>query len=173
MVYEYIRTLTIRGSKVKKIVKDIKSYELLFGSSSFPLPDLSDSNPEEIEKFEIQYYSLNDCTKNIKEFIDDIFERRKYGKGDFKKKAFSGAKIILVLKYVDQQILRAERNIIDLKSNLILTSDDPKCIFDIYWSQQLDSLQLIKNIILSHYITIDNDEKNIAHRAFLEFIKKD
>lgn len=152
--YEVVKMTTIRGARVKKILKMIRTYEVLFGEPHFPLSDLADET--RIKQLKIKYYSINECTSSLKDYIDDVYERREYGKKEFNKKVFAGAKMLLVLKYVDHQLNRAYRNI-DILSNHN-SADNSLDVFKEYWEVQTETLRLLKSIILAQYFELSENE---------------
>lgn len=160
MIYEYIRKTTIRGSKIRKLLKILKVYESLAVENTEEIFSSLYSNDNSTSfSIEIANLSLRDSTRNTRQFIKEIFERESYKKSDFKKKAFSGAKMISVLSYIDFQIKSAENNLYTLNEDqsMNLQKEEMKS-FTVYWKQQIISLNLIKRLIFSQYVTVQEEE---------------
>lgn len=173
MVYEYVRTTTIRGSKVRKILKMLKTYEIIFSDSRFQLSELPENKDSSPEDLEIQIYSMKDVVENIKLFIKDSFDRDFYKKSEFKKKAFAGAKMVSVLNYIDFQITRAKNNLSYLSDETLIKSSQSLLNFTCYWEQQLESLNLIKKLILSQYLTLRDEENNYIYEFLINVEDED
>lgn len=173
MIYEYVRTTTIRGSKVRKILKMLKTYEIVFGDPHFPLSDFSENANSYKQDLELRLYSMKDVVQNIKLFIKETFNRDVYKKSEFKKKAFAGAKMVSVLNYIDFQIVRANNNLNYLGDDNLITPSQNSLCFKIYWDQQLESLNLIKKLILSQYLTLRDEENNFIYEFLINVEDED
>lgn len=169
--YEFVRRLTIRGSKVRTLIRMIKTYQLLFGKPQFPLIDLSEELEEKKQQLQIRYYSLNDCVETIKFYIDEVFERKKYTKKEFKQKVFAGAKMVLLLQFLDQLLRRSTANLEDIDNNLFLVTPKQKEIFKEYWLVQEETLKLVKNLVLSQYIDLDEEEMDWIQNILSEIVE--
>lgn len=173
MIYEYVRTTTIRGSKVRKILKMLKTYEVVFGDPHFPLSDLPENENSYKQDLELRLYSMKDVVQNIKLFIKETYNRDFYKKSEFKKKAFAGAKMVSVLNYIDFQIIRANNNLNYLNDGNLITSSQNSLCFKIFWEQQLESLNLIKKLILSQYLTLRDEENNFIYEFLINVEEED
>lgn len=169
MTYSYIRTLTIRGSKIKKIMKILKDYEMFFGQSHVPLKDIDNENIK--KENSIKYYAVNECIRDIKYLINKTFDKDNYEKSEFKKKAFSGSKIVSILNYIDHQLEQAQLSLSMINFEKELSDDGISLTFKMYLEQRLESLKLIKSIILSQYVELREEEMDFVQTILINLSK--
>lgn len=148
--YSNIKKTTWRGAKVRKIIKFLEQYEVILGQSHFPISDLPDELSEEKSKMEIYYYGVNLSIENILSYIKRVFQREEYSKKEFKKKIFSGAKVVLVLEYIDISIENTQKNLDALKNETtsILTIQENRNLFVSFWESQLLTYIKIRKWVL-------------------------
>ena len=148
--YKNIKKTTLRGAKVRKVLKFLQSYQRVFGEPNFPIKDISDDLKSEKRKMEVSFYGVNLAVEKVNNYIEKVFQREQYGKKEFNKKIFSGAKIVNVLEFVDFEMDHVQRNIALLKDkyNGLISNTENVEIFLEFWELQLDTLSNMKKVII-------------------------
>lgn len=107
----HLKRTTCRGSKVKKILKFLKNYEFFMVDPENVIIDGLDDYKDEKEKLVYSYIGCRIALDDVSVTIKNIFEMDLYKKEVFKKKVFSGAKIISIFNYVENAHARNIRQI--------------------------------------------------------------
>ncbi|MFB1082502.1 hypothetical protein [Jeotgalibacillus sp. JSM ZJ347] len=148
--YGSIKKTTQRGAKIQKILDFLDRYGYIVGHPHFPLEDIGEDYRIEKQNYEISIYATNVAVDTTSSYISDTFNRKSYDVEEFKKKVFSGAKIVLILNHLDFSILNAQKNIEILKEDNKVTFMDSNTRrhFLTFWHSQFSTFMKIKQWIL-------------------------